>query len=195
LLISLLDVRAGDIDLEDGEGHGLPTDDRGRLLVDASDLRHDDDEPDDDAKGDVSWTEWHTRGRYKLDSRSSESRHPMSGTTPHCQVGEDDEDDDPAEADGDEQDGVFAEDDFAQHAANGPGCSVSDPGGLYVDEADCRPIADPIASAHHRDRIRLDRCTPVYRRDFWRGGSVRDGWRLIDGLATPWEDARPEATS
>jgi hypothetical protein len=41
----------------------------------------------------------------------------------------DDEDGDPdLEPNGDEQDGNFAEDDFCDHWADGPGCPISDPG-------------------------------------------------------------------
>jgi hypothetical protein len=85
-----------------------------------------------DGQGDTSWTEWHTRGRHKLDSRGSESRSPLPGTSPFSQVGEDEEDDDAAEADGDEEDGNVAEDEpvawFGLMDDGQPGCSISDAG-------------------------------------------------------------------
>lgn len=103
-LINFLDDLGGDPDLEDGA----------------------DDELSGDEMGDVSWTEWHTRGRHKLSDLGSEVRVRMGG----CQTPlEDDEDDDPAEADGDEADGSFAEDEeAAAHRLHGigPGCIIAD---------------------------------------------------------------------
>jgi hypothetical protein len=97
VLVTMLDVWDGDPDLETTG----------------------DDEPDDDAKGDTSWTEWHTRGRHK----DNPGLHDRRG----YQLREDDEDDDPdSEHDGCEVTG--AEDDFMQHFGYGAGCPIADPG-------------------------------------------------------------------
>ena len=89
--IGLLDVADGDPDLE----------------TDDSDY-----EPDDDAKGDPSWTEWHTRGRRKADP----GIHDRHGRSMH----EDAEDDDPA--------GEYDEDAYTgtRPRGHGPGCIISD---------------------------------------------------------------------
>ena len=103
-LISFLDDLGGDPDLEDGG----------------------DDEYSGDELGDISWTEWQTRGRHKVCVRGSEARSRSSGREMPL---EDDEDDDPVEANGDETDGGFAEDEEAvshwRHGS-GPGCMISD---------------------------------------------------------------------
>lgn len=74
-LIAFMDDLGGDPDLEDSHDQE----------ADMSDY-----EPDDDAKGDISWTEWHTRGRHKA-QHGREAIRGRSGWT----AGEDDEDDDP----------------------------------------------------------------------------------------------------
>jgi hypothetical protein len=103
----------------------------------------DDAEPDDDDKGDVSWPEWHTRGRHKLVELLSGSHEPMARHEGVGMAYEDDEDDDPLEANGDEHDTGDAEDDELSHGAahwgaywNGgvAGCPISDPGGGDVND-------------------------------------------------------------
>lgn len=107
-LIAFMDDLSGDPDLE----------------ADMSDF-----EPDDDGgRGDVSWTEWHTRGRHKTDQFGSEAR---AGQPGRYYLQEDDEDDDPTEANGDERDANGSEEDFMVHTllgSGGIGCPVSDPG-------------------------------------------------------------------
>lgn len=114
-LIAFSDQLAGDPDLED----------------DDPDTEHDGREPDCDGQGDRAWAEWDTRGRHKLQS-DHETIRGRDGWTPH----EDDEDDDPLEANGDEHDTGNAEDDelagsgvLARHGviSRGPGCPISDP--------------------------------------------------------------------
>lgn len=52
------------------------------------------------------------------------------------------EDDDPLEANGDEQDGNPAEDEFMHHYGSGPGCIISDPD-KAVDDDNCdEPFQD-----------------------------------------------------
>lgn len=92
-------------------------------------------EPDDDAKGDPSWPEWHTLS-HKLSARGAT---PM-GHTPWGGIShEDDEDDDAAEEDDPsgqcDEDGVNT---VLAHtiAYDGPGCEISDPDGA-VDDAGC----------------------------------------------------------
>jgi hypothetical protein len=112
---------------------GPPDEDAGDLAAVADGLPGDvaDAEPDDDAKGDLPWIEWHTRGRHK-DARFGGERlaRDRYGNAAH----EDDEDDDPAEEGDDEHDTGNAEDEELTGAARryspaGPGCPVSDEGG------------------------------------------------------------------
>lgn len=115
-LIAFSDELAGDPDLED----------------DDPDSEHDGREPDCDAKGDPSYAEWDTRGRHKLQGDHEPIR-GRDGWTPN----EDDEEDEPIEANGDELDGNASEDDFMVHCLAsdpGAGCPVSDPGGGAVDD-------------------------------------------------------------
>lgn len=80
------------------------------------------DDPDLEPIGDEAdgaWIEWNTM-------RGSQKRGPNILPT----YNEDDEDDDPREANGDETDGDFAEDEFAARfriSPGGPGCVISDP--------------------------------------------------------------------
>lgn len=96
-------------------------------------------EPDDDAKGDIAWPEWHTRGRYKVVERPTGAHEPMARHEGVGMAHEDDEDDDPKEANGDEHDTGNAEDECLtgnglQHADNRVGCPISDPGGGHHEE-------------------------------------------------------------
>jgi hypothetical protein len=70
-LIAFMDDLSGDCDLEDGG----------------------DDEPDDDAKGDPSWPEWHTRAHLKVQRTADDDHEPIYGESGR-QTLEDDEDDD-----------------------------------------------------------------------------------------------------
>lgn len=125
--IDLMDLADGDPDFEDhkleddftqhaDDGPGCPISD--------SDLGVDDDDGGRDC-GDRSYAEWHTlpssaRRAGRNDGKPLDAR---GGA-----LDEDDEDDDPAEACGDEQDGNFTEDDFCHHGGIGPGCPFADPG-------------------------------------------------------------------
>jgi hypothetical protein len=80
-LIAFLDDLGGDPDLEDGADQEN----------DLSDF-----EPDDDAQGDIAWTEWQSRGRHKADRNGAEL---LARDRYGNQLHEDDEDDDPAEDD------------------------------------------------------------------------------------------------
>ena len=104
VLVAVLDTIDGDPDVE---------------------LNGDEQDSDGDERGDPAWIEWQTRGRHKLDAQGGERLARDGGRI----VLEDDEDDDPAEADGDERDGNGSEDDFMVHAWDGPGCPIADPGG------------------------------------------------------------------
>lgn len=110
--IDLMDLADGDPDFED---HKLEDDF----------TQHADDGPGcplADGSGDRAWTEWDKRARGgKLTAGGYENALLGDST-------EDDEDDDPAEACGDEQDHNGAEDDFCNHHPDGPGCPVADPG-------------------------------------------------------------------
>ncbi len=90
------------------------------------DLDDDDDrEPDDDGKGDLSWTEWH--GRSGAGKRV--------GSEPSGQPNGSDDD----EAYGDETDGNHADDEeCASHRlyGSGPGCIYSDPDKGVDDEGE-----------------------------------------------------------
>lgn len=101
VLMEMLDKLGGDPDLEDN-----------------ADLEHDHAE-----LADITYTEWHTRGRHKLIHKGAEC-----GPTAYGRMHEDCEDDDPAEEDGDELDGSHSEEDFADFRmfGRGPGCMVSD---------------------------------------------------------------------
>lgn len=83
-------------------------------------------EPDDDAKGDTAWIEWHSRGRHMQGAFGAEL---VARNRYGTMLREDDEDDDPLEANGDETDGNFAEDEPCAEFAlmrHGPGCIYSD---------------------------------------------------------------------
>lgn len=80
-LIAFMDDLTGDPDLE----------------ADLSDY-----EPEDDAAGDPSWPEWHTRGGHKLQRTQGDHHEPIYGLS-GWKAGEDDEDDDPAEEDGEDR--------------------------------------------------------------------------------------------
>ncbi|MFT4055208.1 MAG: hypothetical protein QM681_11940 [Novosphingobium sp.] len=91
-------------------------------------------EPDDDAKGDPSWPEWHTLS-HKLSARGAT---PM-GHTPWGGIShEDDEDDDAAEEDDPsgqcDEDGVNTV--LGALRGDGPGCEISDPD-QAVDDVGC----------------------------------------------------------
>lgn len=130
-LIAYLDDLGGDPDLEDSETGSGAVDAFGRYIGDTTylDAQDEDREPDDDAQGDMSWSEWHTRGRHKLTAFGAEGpTHSLAG----WQLSEDDEDDDPVEANGDELDTNNAEDETLTGGVtrwtSGPGCVVSDAG-------------------------------------------------------------------
>lgn len=117
--LELLDTMDGNPDLEDGG----------------------DNEPDGDAQGDVSWSEWHTRTLRTQRKAGAE----MASTR---EIGdqEDDENDDPAEEDDDSGDHA-SEDEPAGYRAQsrsdfGPGCPISDPGGGNVGD-ECQIDAVP----------------------------------------------------
>lgn len=165
-LIERLDVLDGDPDIED-------IDER---------------EPDDDAKGDVSWPEWHTRARRRVVETLSGAHEPMAY---HAGVGmahEDDEDDDPLEGNGDERDTNNAEDEglsgigaqWANHGYFGPACPISDPvepslgipeeqSGRWGGNVACGGNSDyemddaPELRRPHRDRIHRDQCDMFQR--------------------------------
>ncbi|ODP39357.1 hypothetical protein [Sphingomonas turrisvirgatae] len=65
--------------------------------------------PISDSSGDVSWTEWDTRGRHKLDEFGSERRAAMPG---RYFLNEDDEDDDPDTSVEDDPTGFDPEEDM-----------------------------------------------------------------------------------
>jgi len=98
------------------------------LLIAALDARDgdtdiediDEREPDDPA--DPSYPEAYGAGKRIMVGQADLAR-------------EDDEQDDPLEANGDEEDGNRDEDDFVRHAANGPGCPIADPD-VSVDDGD-----------------------------------------------------------
>ena len=79
--------------------------------------------------GDPSWPEWQTRGRHKVTGRGAEAEtHNIDG----WQHDEDDEDDDPVEANGDERETGNAEDEGLAGSAlqwrdRGSGCPIADP--------------------------------------------------------------------
>lgn len=125
------------------------------------DLEAGGDDEEDGTHADLSWPEWHTRGRRKLTAVEAETvSHGPAGT-----IHEDDEDDDPSEE---------ADDDS----------SVEDDPVGFDPEEDCgadwrhqAPDCDLTALHWHRDRIRAERCERVeagqglYREPFPR-------WRL-----------------
>ena len=114
ILIEKLDRIAGDPDLEDGEGVDF-VDARGSYLFDGGPGNEEDREPEDDAKGDVSWSEWHTRARHKTPGGHEAVRGP--GGLP---IEEDDEDDDPDTAIEDDPRGFDPEEDFGAEEADEP---------------------------------------------------------------------------
>lgn len=91
-LIAFMDDLGGDPDLEDSETGSAMVDASGRFFGECPPEQDEDREPDDDAKGDLSWAEWHTRGRHKLDGFGGEL---LSRDRYGNPFGEDDEDDDP----------------------------------------------------------------------------------------------------
>jgi hypothetical protein len=138
-LLAFMDDLQGDVDLEDSEAGLSNIDERGHLLPGSYvPLGQDEDrEPDDDAKGDQSWLEWHTRGRRKVDSAGAE---PLGRNRYGERLTEDDEDCDPAEEDDDSGEHAGEDDPngWRSHGrvAAGAGCPISDPGGGNVlDEA------------------------------------------------------------
>ncbi|WP_182914088.1 hypothetical protein [Sphingobium terrigena] len=96
-LIAFLDDLGGDPDLEDSEAGMSNIDACGRLLPGSTcgHIHDEDREPDDDAQGDQSWIEWHTRGSSKTDNGAE----PLGRNIDGGHLTEDDEDDDPAERD------------------------------------------------------------------------------------------------
>ena len=110
--IDLLDTLDGDTDQED-----------------ENDL-----EPDDDAKGDPAWIEWHTRGRHKTGRFNSERiARDCHGSMLHEDAEDDDprEEDDPSgQCDEDEVNTAFA---LVRYTVggSGPGCPISDQGGTH----------------------------------------------------------------
>lgn len=95
-IIEALDDEDGDTDLEDSEAGEPMVDARGRFLPERHlgfceryVIRE---------EGEVSYIEWHTRGRNKITAGGHEA--PNNATLGH----EDDEDDDPAECNGDPED-------------------------------------------------------------------------------------------
>ncbi|MEG3089474.1 hypothetical protein [Sphingomonas sp. PB4P5] len=140
-LIAFMDALQGDIDLEDGG----------------------DDEPDADAMGDVSYTEWHTRGRHKTTRGAEQSLMRPDG----LQALEDDEDDDPDTSVEDNPAGFDPEEDFGAEERG-----EAEEG--HEDDV-------PEARLPHRDRIRRTRC--VHRRvgilpNGWYEYTLREGSRL-----------------
>jgi hypothetical protein len=116
-------------------------------------------EPDGDDRGDLSWPEWHTRGRHKLRSDAEMRVHGLSG----LQLSDDDEDDDP-------DSGV--EDDPRGH------CPEEDYGGEELGEME-EGVGDtfttPMALVEQRDRIRRTRCVKHMSN---YGGNRYATWRL-----------------
>jgi len=100
-------------------------------------------EPDNDGMGDVSWPEWHTRGRHKVVELLSGSHEPIKRADGSGMAHEDDEDDDPLEANGDEHDTGDSEEEelsevgryCGEYWYGGPGCPMSD--GDERDELFC----------------------------------------------------------
>lgn len=160
----------------------------------------DDTEANGDDHGDTAWIEWQTRGSHKLDAGLSER---MARRENGTMLREDDEDNDPAEDDGDSADGDFAEDEPAARfgfIAHGPGCIVSDPDrddmepdvlfphfgmdqrhALPFDPAIHRQIVRP-----HIDRVRRTKCERVGFRGIHYGE-----YRLIDRDALDQPEPRP----
>jgi hypothetical protein len=93
-LIAFLDDLGGDPDLEDSHDQEADTSDW---------------EPDDDAQGDIAWTEWQTRGRHKADRNGAEI---MARGRYGSQLHEDDEDDDPDTGVEDDPQGFDPEEDM-----------------------------------------------------------------------------------
>lgn len=137
-LIAFMDDLGGDPDLEDSEAGMSNIDACGRLLPGQYVGSQDEDrEPDDDAQGDQSWIEWHTRGTRKVDSAGGE---PLGSNSFGERLREDDEDDDPAEQDDDsgqiDEDGINTAFGYVRYTygASGPGCAISDEGGGNVED-------------------------------------------------------------
>lgn len=165
-LIVMLDRREGDPDLEEG-----------------GDL-----ELSGDEHGDPSWTEWHQRGGLGKRRGTETIGSPVAR--------EDEEDDDPREANGDEEDTSFAEDE-ATRGDHGPGCPLSDPGepgsvmeghtngvNFIADDDHEEGAAEIKARQPHRDRIRRRSCDrTVHRGEVYY--DLRHGHRMIAmGVAT-----------
>ncbi|MFZ2996271.1 hypothetical protein [Sphingobium sp.] len=121
-LIAQMDMLAGDCEMEDGDDdHCAAGDDTGSAL---RVTQHHDPRDDDDCE--TSYAEWHTLHPSRRSAGAIDGRMLNEWEAGH----DDDEDDGTLEGNGDEQDGNMAEDDFMLHAGSGPGCDLSDPGGL-----------------------------------------------------------------
>lgn len=145
-------------------GPGCPISDVGGGAVD------DEGEPDDDARGDTSWTEWHTRGRSK--------DNPGVFTTDGRQLQEDMEEDDADTclvADdqgtvsgrwfdkdsgaGDPDDAEPDEDREADEGVLPPNYGIDQTAGALP----YAPWVDRQMMLPHRDRVRREKCVPVCR--------------------------------
>lgn len=138
-LIAFMDDLGGDPDLEDSETGSSMVDATGRYLgPDAPETQDEDRE--------LSWPEWHSRGRHKQTPGGHEmrTRAPLGGD-----MSDDDEDDDPAE---ESDDDTSVED-------NPLGCDPEEDCGpdWRHQAADC----DTTALHWHRDRIRAERCDKI----------------------------------
>jgi hypothetical protein len=109
-LIAFLDDLGGDPDLEDSHDQE----------ADRSDW-----EPDDDAQGDIAWTEWQSRGRHKADRNGAEV---LARDRYGNQLHEDDEDDDPDTGIEDDPRGFDPEEDMClagdDRVASGPAAGL-----------------------------------------------------------------------
>lgn len=147
-LIAFMDDMGGDPDLEDGYD----------AERDMSDY-----EPDDDAKGDVSWTEWDTRARHKLQGDHEPIRRANGWTAL-----EDDEDDDADTGVEDDPRGFDPEQDLGAEEAGEGGSwpetagGYQGSGGHHYDDDDHEGDATDTSRAH-RDYIRRTRCESYVR--------------------------------
>ena len=155
-LIAFMDDLGGDPDLEDSETGSSMVDATGRY-VGANEPR----EQDEDRE--LSWLEWHTRGKHKTTAGGYEM--PTHGPRGSDMTDDDEEDDEDTSAE-DAPEGFDPEEDMG----------AEDFGEEGADWRHQAPDCDPAALHWHRDRIRAERCERfeagqgLYREPFptWR---------------------------